>query len=615
MFVASLQENPIAIALTETWLSDDSPLDLLNISGYQKLISAHRPSRGGGVGLYVRNGISANKIEHVTPFESLTVELGYNNTTSVITVIYWEPSSHKLTFIDQLNDFLLMYSNRNKRHIFCGDLNIDLLCKNNACELLLNSTASFGYSLVSSLEPTRVSHHSSTCIDHAFANFSCLNHCVLPLDISDHYAVNVTLDVGSPKKQPGTKFRSLKMPNNTEYRLKFIFKLKHELSKIQVEAMGPEEAFETFLKSLQTVFNQYFPEKISTRPRKETGWMSPSIKRKSSLKNRLFKEPKLHPDNVDLQRRYRDLCNTIKREVKQAKVTYFNVTAANGNTFFDVMKKMKGSRTHQTLSNTINQSPADNFNNYFANIGKTLAEDIPPSAEKNILPNNPNTMFFTPCDIDEIHKIICSLKNISSAGPDGISNIVLKVIAAEIAPILSNLINKCQGIFPTILKLAKVVPIFKKGDKNNFTNHRPISLLPTIGKVFEKIIFARMMSFANKYSLIHTNQFGFRSKHSVADALLQLTETIRKAKNKGNFPTGVMLDLKNAFDTIDHSILMKKLICYGFRGKTCDLLQSYLSNRRQHLAVGRFRIWRGHNHMRSTSRLNSRTSIVLVVHK
>ena len=141
------------------------------------------------------------------------------------------------------------------------------------------------------------------------------------------------------------------------------------------------------------------------------------------------------------------------------------------------------------------------------------------------------------------------------------------------------------GIFPDKLKIAKVIPIFKKDDPTLFKNYRPIYLLPTISKVLEKIIFTQLSSYFNEAKLFFDNQYGFRPKHSTEFAALELVDRIINHMDKYEVPINIFLDLTKAFDTIDHNILLHKLRFYGLDDSTVFLSESYLSNLRQYVVI------------------------------
>ena len=136
------------------------------------------------------------------------------------------------------------------------------------------------------------------------------------------------------------------------------------------------------------------------------------------------------------------------------------------------------------------------------------------------------------------------------------------------------------------MKVAKVIPIFKGNDKQIFTNYRPISLLPQFSKILEKLFNVRLDNFIERHSILSNSQYGFRPNMSTSLALLELTEEITSALDKKKSSIGDFIDLKKAFDTIDHTLLLEKLRHYGVRGVANDWLSSYLENRLQYVSFG-----------------------------
>ena len=138
-----------------------------------------------------------------------------------------------------------------------------------------------------------------------------------------------------------------------------------------------------------------------------------------------------------------------------------------------------------------------------------------------------------------------------------------------------------QGVVPKELKIAKVIPLFKSGNKELLINYRPISLLPCLSKVFERIIYNRILEFVEKYNIICSEQFGFRKNHGPNMALNVLVNSVVSAKEEGKAVVGVFLDLRKAFDTLNHDVLLRKLYNYGIRGTMYALIKSYLTERKQ----------------------------------
>ena len=158
---------------------------------------------------------------------------------------------------------------------------------------------------------------------------------------------------------------------------------------------------------------------------------------------------------------------------------------------------------------------------------------------------------------------------------------------------MTEIFNDCltSGIYPNCFKIAKILPIFKEGDSDDPSDYRPISLLPILGKIFERIIFKRAQSYVDKFNIIRITQFGFRSNRSTVDAILTLLEEVSTSlSNKKRTVQNMFLDLRKAFDTVDHSNLLIKLEQMGFRGHVLNLLESYLGNRYQYIETNSFKI-------------------------
>ena len=145
-----------------------------------------------------------------------------------------------------------------------------------------------------------------------------------------------------------------------------------------------------------------------------------------------------------------------------------------------------------------------------------------------------------------------------------------------------------QDIFPEILKIAQVLPIRKKEDIVTVSNYRPISLLSGFSKIFEKAMYHRIYSFLCKYKLINTNQFSFSSNHSTKHALISLIETIKKSLDNNEIVCGVFIDLRKAFDNLNHEILLEKLNHYGIRSKENNWFRSFLTNRKEYVSINGF---------------------------
>jgi hypothetical protein len=240
----------------------------------------------------------------------------------------------------------------------------------------------------------------------------------------------------------------------------------------------------------------------------------------------------------------------------------------------------------QNVSNS--QVIADNFNEYFNKIGPSLARNI---ASPNVdfasyLTNEAgHNLHFQPITEAVIANIIDKLPSKTSRGVDGFSMKFVQGIKECILSPLCLIINQMllTGIFPNKLKIAKIVPVYKKDDNTLIKNYRPISVLPAISKIFEKAILNQLNDHFKSLNLLFDSQYGFREGHSTEFAVMENIDKIIESLESKKIPLNIFLDLSKAFDTLDHNILLHKLKHYGITGIANKLCESYLTNRQQYV--------------------------------
>lgn len=253
-------------------------------------------------------------------------------------------------------------------------------------------------------------------------------------------------------------------------------------------------------------------------------------------------------------------------------------TASSPNTISEVVIDGK------TIAET---ELAEAFNDYFVSLSFSAG-----TGDISRYLTNPcsDTIFLHAVTEAEVYSTIMHLKNSSCTDSFDIQVRPVKFVADIIARPLSHIFNIClsTGTFPAAVRTAKITVIYKKGDKNNLGNYRPISILPVLSKAFEKLLHSRLSTFTDKYNLMSDSQYGFRKTRSTELALLTQKEFIAQEIENKKIVLGIFVDFTKAFDSLNRELLLQKLQYYGIRGTGLQLIQSYLSNRHQYVAINKY---------------------------
>ena len=601
------------VLLCETFLNKKIE-PLINIPGYTIITNNRKHNKGGGTAILIKNTLTYRRRKDLDIFDEKKIEsvfieiLAKNNKHIVVGSMYRPPNNTDDTFVESILKIKhQLMSDKEKKEIIIGmDHNFDLLKTTDHkrtqyfLDTLLNKEL-----FPTITRPTRITHHSATLIDNIFVSTNLhkkYESAVLLNDMSDHLPILTLLRQTKLKNNTPLIFESRNLND------KITNSIKLELDRTnwdeKLSRLDCNENFNTFTTFLDTIMEKHSPLKkirISSKRIYIEPWMSRGLEISSKKKDILYKKTlkaDCTSDCIAKYKYYRNLYNKTKRNMKN--LYYTNRISENiKNTkklwgiINEILKKQKRRGTIITHIN-INgvktydsRKIANEFGTFYSTMGYNLSNKIKGST-RNInyymdkIPINPNSMSMIPIEPNEIKKQIINLPNKSSSGYDGISNQLLKLLNTSIAYPLSIIFNQSisTGIFPEKMKLAEVIPLYKGKDSDEIINYRPISLLITMSKVIEKLIYQRTISFIEKNDILYNSQYGFRSKRSCEHAIQELIGNVLESKNAKQHSCALFLDLSKAFDTLDHRILLEKLDKYGIRGICNNWFRSYLKDRK-----------------------------------
>ena len=590
------------IVLTETWLTPERD-NVFHIPGFY-CHNLYRNNLGGGIKLYIRNGLQSRLLTNFTLLndllEMLTVELLFGCKKIVLTTVYHPPTSshvHNNVFIDLFSLHLTHLIHLNLPLIVSGDFNLNLLNPNNYVyvDTFINNLFEHGMVPLITI-PTKVN------IENRITKFSILDQIwvsqdlqsqqgfAIPIGLTDHFPVGASL-----------KLPFCPDPIELSYRCRPLLERGKVTFITLISNMSPNvidrnfiSTYDNYVVRLFECYNIAFPVVVrAIKSKHPAPWLSQKLKQCIKKKAKLYK---LYLRNIVAKADYTTYKNRLIAVIRRAKRLHFSkLFFEAGNNSCKVWSCLNGIMERKTSHplreisvggmTLTGQDLANYANRYFVTAASSITSNLaPPSTYPFMTAPVAVSCFFYPTDYIEVMLVVKRLKCKGNRLLD-IHPLVLKEnsnILSRHLTVLYNL-SLTEAKFPNDSKVARVTPVHKAGPSDSMDNFRPISVLPILSKIFEKLTLIRMNNFIFQHSILSPCQFGFRSERGTTHAIIKLLSHILPAYHNRVYSVCFFLDLRKAFDTIDHKILLQKLEHYGFRGQCLEYLKSYYHNRKQYV--------------------------------
>ena len=608
-FVTSLKTTFSFIALTETNISEDIDYNY-ELPGYYCI--NHFSNHGNK--FYCLRSLQCNKTSDLCLnnefIESLFINISHQSLDKLCIGVIYRPHANTIAnFNNYLENNVMIKFKRNVNYIITGDFNINLLAHNSNEHVKNFSNILMTKNLVPSIfcvtRPNNLNPLNSTCIDHFWSNI-CLPHRTYVIENydSDHFPIAYIVENVCISSKIKITFCDFSNRNFEKFRTDF----PALINDYNGNLIEPESAVSDLNKWLMSILNNYFPIKnksISIK-RLNSPWISDDVLKCIQKKHELYR---LHRDGLLPKEVYVKFKNVLTVTLKKLKSAYFQNAFEIANhdisqtwkILNDITRNSKKRKMNDitfldypdAVGTTENQAEIVNiFKDHFVNGPKKLVDQLPvvvPSLNYDNLPSNHRSIFFSRSNSNEVVRVLKAFAN-KSCGVKDVPIKILKSIACEIAPLLSTIFNLIiqTGIYPDSLKIVRVRPIFKTGNRLDVSNYRPISVLPTLNKIFEKLLLVRLNSFIECNHTLTETQFGFREHRGTQDACLSLIEKLQMAYSNNLHSLVVFIDLKSAFDTVHFNRLLFKLEKIGIRGIALQLFNSYLTNRKLFVGLDDF---------------------------
>lgn len=579
--------NLDVIGIAETWLDTSIPDNIIEISGFN-IFRNDRNSRGGGVALYIRNSFKVTIIASSNTSgpdkpgkpEHLMCSIQQGKHEPVFICVVYKPPNISTVHNCSLKQDILTFSSTFSHKVIIGDFNCNILGTGSEARFVPDLADELSLQLVQH-GPTHFSNTTRTWIDAMLVDSNdtikeLANRATSFHSRHNFIEVNIEIPILRTVKED-LKYRNYKGVNNTEL---INLLSDYDWTLFEVPDMDPVHGLECLNNNLSQAIDKLAPEKVLRMRRNNFPWMNDHIKmlqRKTEAtykRHRRTQDPELYKQFVELRR------NT-EEETDRARTKYLRNKINEARKSNAVWKELHNIGLLPKPKGDLNGFTPQELNDHFAKVSISQNENA--DTLKDIVSNAPEEGFaFSKISLKDVKEAVAHFSS-EAVGEDGIPHSIISKALPFIGPHVVQIFNASlkQGIFPDTWKKAHVIPLKKARAPSSPADFRPISILPLLSKVFEKIVHSQMIQYLESNNLIDPLQTGFRKNHSTQTALLKLADDIRTGMDSKLLTVLLLFDMSKAFDSISRTRLLRKLQELGFSKTVLAWICSYLTGREQ----------------------------------
>ncbi|CAF4846793.1 unnamed protein product [Pieris macdunnoughi] len=580
-----------AILISETWFNPSLSSGTYSLPGYNLIRNDRLGMRGGGVAIYLRSHIPFSIISSSpqpppsNAAEHLLIEVLLSNSKLLLGVFY-SPSS-SVDYFDSFEDTIDQFSPLYKNTIVMGDFNTCLLKNDSRSRRLLSLTHSYNLQNLYLNATHKVPGFTPSLLDLIFVSSPHLvtKHGQLPaVAFSHHDLLYLSFKAKPPKQKPTVVMRRSFGGIDHD-------SLLSDASKIDWSGLydlaNLDDKVQLFTSSITNLYDKHAPLRRVKLKHLPAPWLSDEIKRLIHKKNRAI--AKMRTAKSDAEReKYKVVRNRCNTRCRDAQRQHIHDSVSNGDTS-KIWKFLKTLGIGRSAQNVISSAiDINNLNSHFTCSPAHDKSSLRKTINKLASLPTPNFMPFNFTEFTEREVEGC-IQSISSdaVGCDEVSRAMILPILPAILQVITHIFNYSvtSGKFPTSWKDSLVIPIPKRPDPINFSDFRPISILPFLSKALERLIHSQLSGFLNKNSILDPLQSGFRPGHSTTTALVKVCDDIRRGMDGGQLTVLTLLDFSNAFNTVNFEILLGLLRSMNICPSAIDWFHSYLNGRRQRIKM------------------------------